>query len=363
MQSDGLEHYVYEHTFILENNVTEIQPELFKYYYQVKKVEFPPSLTSLSESCFLFCMVIKEIILPSTLKILPDYCFSHCISLAKITIPSNVISIGKECFYHCSKIKTFSIPSTVTQIGDRCFANCGSLRTIEFDKSIQLKSIPKYCFSNCKFLTQIKGIENIKEFQKGCFYNTPRLQFISKKIFEETETKRMHFITKYQHQFEQMTKRKIGNILFDTNIDNWQLMTSTFDKDILNHSNLLILIINEEKDIFGYYTSNYSISTINEMNKMGKECYFFSLRNKRRNSKLNKIIKYQQNEQSNIIVFDEKEICLLNICDTIIINKYLTNSYSEFYLNKKLFTFDLKHPLSFEDNFIVKRLLIIEMIE
>ena len=308
-------------------------------------------------------MVIKEIVLPSTLKILPDYCFSHCISLAKIIIPSNVISIGKECFYHCSKIKTLSIPSSVTQIGDRCFANCGSLRTIEFDKSIQLKSIPKYCFSNCKFLTQIKGIENIKEFQKGCFYNTPRLQFISKEIFEETETKRMHFIIKYQHQFEQMTKRKIGNILFDTNIDNWQLMTSTFDKDILNHSNLLILIINEEKDIFGYYTSNYSISKINEMNEMGKDCYFFSLRNKRRNLKLNQIIKYQQKEQSNIIVFDEKEICLLNICDTIIINKYLTNSYSEFYLNKKLFTFDLKHPLSFEDNFIVKRLLVIEMIE
>ena len=359
-------HYREEHTFVLENNVVSIQPELFKCYYQVNKVVFPSKLTSLSPSCFFLCETVKEIVLPSTLLSLPDYCFAFCLNLAKITIPSTVTYIGKECFYHCRNLKTISIPSSVKHIGFRCFANCMRLKkvTIEKHQNIQtLQSLPEYCFSFCKQLKEIEGIDIITRFGKGCFYNTPRVQFIPEHILKSSERERLNCINKYKNKLERMTNMKFGNVLFDTDVDNWLIQYSTFDKDILNHSNLIFLIETEENEIFGYFTSKYSLTKINDWNEMGDESFFFSLKNKKRRSNSDEIIKYKQKEKSKgIHLYDSNDIKLLNIGGTILIYKYMYSTKSTFTLNKKYFDFNDKYPLTSEYSFIVKRLLVIEMI-
>ena len=53
---------------------------------------------------------------------------------------------GKEV----KPLETFSIPSNITKLGD-------------------------YCFANCKYLTEIKGLENIQEYGKGSFFNCPKM--------------------------------------------------------------------------------------------------------------------------------------------------------------------------------------------
>ena len=67
--------------------------------------------------------------------------------LETIQIPNRIKKInGKEI----TPLTSYTIPTNVTKIND-------------------------YCFANCKELTEIKGLEYIKEFKRGCFINCNKL--------------------------------------------------------------------------------------------------------------------------------------------------------------------------------------------
>ena len=54
---------------------------------------------------------------------------------------------------------------------------------------------------------------------------------------------------------ELWTNLKCGNVLFDSNKYNWSIYSSSFNRVIINKSNLLFLIEDEDGEIFGYYLS------------------------------------------------------------------------------------------------------------
>ncbi|EMS14795.1 hypothetical protein KM1_334920 [Entamoeba histolytica HM-3:IMSS] len=57
-------------------------------------------------------------------------------------------------------------------------------------------------------------------------------------------------------QIEEWTNRKVGNIIFDSNIDNWKVSTSVFDQRIINKEYIMVLIEDEEGNKFGGYVNS-----------------------------------------------------------------------------------------------------------
>ncbi|BFU24513.1 trichohyalin, putative [Entamoeba histolytica] len=57
-------------------------------------------------------------------------------------------------------------------------------------------------------------------------------------------------------QLEEWTNRKVGNILFDSDIDNWNYGTSVFDQRIWKKEHIIIIIEDEEGNKFGGYVNS-----------------------------------------------------------------------------------------------------------
>ena len=111
-----------------------------------------------------------------------------------------------------------------------------------------------YCFANCKELTKIKGLENIKEYGKGCFFNCPKLYDFDKSIFKcykpKTEYKMLTVFQK--EQLEEWTSMKCSDIVFDSNIDDWST-SLVLNEIIIGKKRLTFLIEDKDGEIFGYY--------------------------------------------------------------------------------------------------------------
>ncbi|BFU25442.1 trichohyalin, putative [Entamoeba histolytica] len=60
----------------------------------------------------------------------------------------------------------------------------------------------------------------------------------------------------YIKQIEEWTERRINNILFDSDIDDWNRNTSVFDQRIMNKEHIIIIIKDEEGNKFGGYVNS-----------------------------------------------------------------------------------------------------------
>ena len=59
----------------------------------------------------------------------------------------------------------------------------------------------------------------------------------------------------YIKQLEELTEKRINNILFDSDKDDWKENTSVFDKRIMNKEHIIIIIEDEEGNKFGGYVN------------------------------------------------------------------------------------------------------------
>ncbi|BFU22788.1 trichohyalin, putative [Entamoeba histolytica] len=69
-----------------------------------------------------------------------------------------------------------------------------------------------------------------------------------------------------KHQIEQLeewTNRKVGHLLFDSDIDNWNRNTSVFGERVMNKEHIIIIIEDEEENKFGGYV-NEKIDKVDE---------------------------------------------------------------------------------------------------
>ncbi|BFU26113.1 trichohyalin, putative [Entamoeba histolytica] len=76
-------------------------------------------------------------------------------------------------------------------------------------------------------------------------------------IPKEVKYNDYEIITKHQiEQIEEWTNRKVGNILFDSDKDDWKEDTSVFDKRIINKEHIIIIIEDEDGNKFGGYVNS-----------------------------------------------------------------------------------------------------------
>ncbi|BFU20213.1 trichohyalin, putative [Entamoeba histolytica] len=82
-------------------------------------------------------------------------------------------------------------------------------------------------------------------------------------------------------QIEELTERRISNILFDSDVDDWNRNTSVFEERIWNKEHIIIIIEDEEENKFGGYV-NEKIDKNERMMKFDikQSQYAFTLLNK-----------------------------------------------------------------------------------
>ncbi|BFU20639.1 TLD, putative [Entamoeba histolytica] len=129
---------------------------------------------------------------------------------------------------------------------------------------------------------KIQEYERKTQEQEKKIQQLEKLRIIREERKEEERLRIMKGMSTIEEirQIEEWTNRKVGNILFDSDIDNWNKNTSVFDQRIMNKEHIIIIIEDEEGNKFGGYVN----SKINKVDKWisDSKSFVFSLESKGR---------------------------------------------------------------------------------
>ena len=101
----------------------------------------------------------------------------------------------------------------------------------------------------------------------------------SLKEISEINSQNIQITEQQIHQLQQWTKKKWGNIIFNTDFDNWSQNNSVLNERIIGKSNLLFLIETTDDEIFGYYMNKNKFfdNKMREWNPVEKGNFCFNL--------------------------------------------------------------------------------------
>ncbi|BFU21029.1 trichohyalin, putative [Entamoeba histolytica] len=171
-------------------------------------------------------------------------------------------------------------------------------------------------------------------------------------------------LDKYIKQIEEWTNRKISNIIFDSDKDDWNKNTSVFDQRIRNKEYIIIIIEDEEGNKFGGYVNE----KINEDGWIyDSNSFLFSLKSKGRMKGMMKFdIKIPQNafclfNQSDDRLFEFGFLDDICVCKENNKTQSYCNQYSFEYKGISNALCGKQHPNHFTPKRII--IIVIEMIQ
>ena len=165
---------------IVDQGVTKIGKQAFRFPKSVKKVTIPGSVKKIGEGAFWGSEGLTSITIPASVTHIGDYAFADCGGLTKITvakknrtynsrgncnaiiktktntliagckntkIPDSVTSIATGAFEGCYGLTKIKIPDSVTSIGNSAFRYCERLKSITIPNRVT--SIEAWAFSGC----------------------------------------------------------------------------------------------------------------------------------------------------------------------------------------------------------------------
>lgn len=106
-------------SYDIPSGVTEIADWAFK-GCELKKVNFPDSLTRIGGAAFYWCGNLESAEIPEKVTVIEDFSFAECYSLTNVVIPEGVTYIGVAALQNCN-FKEIYIPKSVIYIGDSFF--------------------------------------------------------------------------------------------------------------------------------------------------------------------------------------------------------------------------------------------------
>ncbi|BFU22989.1 trichohyalin, putative [Entamoeba histolytica] len=163
----------------------------------------------------------------------------------------------------------------------------------------------------------------------------------------------------YIKQIEELTEKRINNTLFDSDIDDWNILTSVFDQKMMNKKHIIIIIEDSEGNKFGGYVHS-KIDKVGYIND--SQSFVFSLES---NGRMKGMMKFDIKEpQFAFCLWNQSHNCLFefglgDIC--VYKENYKTNSFCQQYS----FEYEgisnalcgKQHP----NRFTTKRIIVIEM--
>ncbi|BFU26198.1 trichohyalin, putative [Entamoeba histolytica] len=164
-------------------------------------------------------------------------------------------------------------------------------------------------------------------------------------------------------QIEELTERRINNILFDSYYDNWNKNTSVFDQRLMNKENIIIIIEDSDGNKFGGYVN----SKIDEVGHYIKDShsFLFSLESKGRMKRMKKFDIIEQeyafwlDNQSSDGLFSFGCGLIGNRCDIYV---YKDNDKTLSFCKQNSFKYEgISKALCGKELFTTKRIIVIEM--
>ena len=205
--------------------------------------------------------------------------------LESIELPRKMKKInGMEI--QLQQLTSFVIPTNVTKLND-------------------------YCFANCLKLTEIKGLEQIKEFGNGCLTRKVELEF-DKLYLKKEELWRLIWDLdgKQQKQIEEWTGLNCSDIIFDSDVDNWSRNSSVLNERIIGKKQLLFLIEDGDREKFGYYLNSEIVNKYNERIETDDKSFEFNLES---NGRIKQPMKFEiKNLKEGGYELYEKNRCIFN---------------------------------------------------
>ncbi|BFU25837.1 trichohyalin, putative [Entamoeba histolytica] len=158
-------------------------------------------------------------------------------------------------------------------------------------------------------------------------------------------------------QIEELTERRINNILFDSDKDNWNKNTSVFDQRIMNKEHIIIIIEDEDGNKFGGYVN----SKIDEVESCinDSKSFVFSLES---NGRIEGMMKFDiKQPRYAFYLYNQSDDYLFEFgLDDIFVYKENNKTESSCYQN----CFEYKgisNALCGKQDFTPKRIIVIEM--
>ena len=160
IKDDVLVSYVFgEATEVtIPEGVKELGNLLFYNGYNLKKVTFSNSVTTIGESAFAYS------------------------GLESLDIPANITTISKQAFAGCNSLTEVNIPSTVTTIGEKAFLECMNISSLTLNEGI--KTIGAAAFASIK-ISEVTIPNSVEELGEGAFRSNHQLSSFSGKFATE----------------------------------------------------------------------------------------------------------------------------------------------------------------------------------
>lgn len=179
-------------TFSFVNEVTEIGEHAFADCSQLTDIEYPESVTKISDRAFYGTGLIN-IIIPNTVTYIGRRSFGECTKSEFINIPNSVQTLSPRAFdwkttgelyidcdipssewidqhsvFYCSNISKIVIGKNVKSIGGCAFADCERVATIEYEEGNLLESIGYGAFM-CPLVEEMPIPRSVKTIGEYAF--------------------------------------------------------------------------------------------------------------------------------------------------------------------------------------------------
>nr|BAN39393.1 hypothetical protein [Entamoeba histolytica] len=162
-------------------------------------------------------------------------------------------------------------------------------------------------------------------------------------------------------QIEEWTNKKVGNVLFESDVDDWNKNTSVFDQKIKNKEHIMIVIEDEEGNKFGGYVN----SKIDEVESCitDQKSFLFSLESKGR---MKRMMKFDIKEpRCAFYLNSQTDDCLFEFGFGHDICVFKENNKTQSYCYQRSFEYNgISNALcgkQLPERFTQKRIMVIEM--
>ena len=360
-------------------------------------ITIPSHVTSIDKTCLDdFQYKLKELSFSSLWKQFDWNWLSKCVKLTKLSLPDTLTNIPYNLFMHFPKLQEISLSSKYYKFNNKLFYEENAcLSSIEIPKSVNkinekeiemniletftipshITKLSDYCFRNSQELTEIIGLEHIKNVGKDCFVYCPKLK---KEQYSMIQNNSEEIIIQLlsinrKKQLEKWIGLKCCDIIFDSKVDNWSKESNTLNDRIIGKSKLVFIIEDEDNEMFGYYLNSEVMNNRNQWNETDEKSFHFNLLSK--NYRLPSPMKFEIIDTWNggYWLWDELSNRLISIGDICIYKEYMKSLSRCFLRSEYRFNYHgipnalcgkTTNYLEFKKNentFIPQRIVVIQM--
>ena len=114
---------------IINDGITHIGNNFFRYSRSLTSIDIPNSVTTIGDGAFALCKDLTSIEIPNSVTTIGEQAFGWS-GLTSIEIPNSVTTIGNSAFDGCTGLTSVTIGNSVITIGNSAFQGCSRLTSI-----------------------------------------------------------------------------------------------------------------------------------------------------------------------------------------------------------------------------------------